>query len=88
MTNAVPREYIYPDHSNRQQSILTRSTPAYHAPVITAGITHPQISTSRATHAVFTAQQQTETMVSQPWATMGTPGAPTHEPMTIFDDNF
>ena len=87
MTNAVPREYIYPDHSNRQQNILTRSTPAYHSPVITAGITPPQLyqfphtvgqsysTSTQAGHPVITAQQQTQTMGSQPWTTIGTPGA-------------
>ena len=92
MTNAVPREYIYPDINNRQQNILTRSTPAYHAPVITAGITQPQrhqlphtmgqsyLANTQAGHPVFTAQQQTQTMISQPWTTIGAPGAPYQTP--------
>ena len=91
MTNAVPREYIYPDIRNRQQSIVTRSTPVYHAPVITAGITHPQIhqvpqmmggrdpAITQASHPVYTAQQQTQTLVNQPWARTRTPGAPTYQ---------
>ena len=94
VTTAVPREYIYPDHYNRQQSILTRSTPAYHAPVITAGITHPPLhqfphamgqsyyASTQTGHPVFATQQQTQNMVGQPWTTIGTPGA-TYQPPTV-----
>ena len=36
VTNAVPREYLYPDFSGRQQNILTRSTPVYRSPIAAA----------------------------------------------------
>ena len=70
VTTALPREYIYPDIGNRQQNILTRSTPAYHSPIVTAEIQRKM---------AFTAPQPTQTLVAQPWVTTGTPGAPTHQ---------
>ena len=64
VTTALPREYIYPDIGNRQQSILTRSTPAYHSPIVTAET--QRNPAQQATEMLHEGIAQPHTLVSQP----------------------
>ena len=84
VTNAVPREYIYPDITNRQQNILTRSTPVCRTPIIAAAIQNPTAQAMGVPHAGIT---RPHNLVSQPWATSGTPGVPMYQLPTVTGHN-